>query len=101
MSDDYFRDMMDRAHEEIREERLRTDVDRLESENERLTRERDAAFRMSRCECGPDECCANLVKLHEEIARLRKALETIAGTTDGTDCNEIAEFALSPQESPK
>ena len=36
MSDDYFRDMMDRAHEEIREERLRIEVDRLNSENERL-----------------------------------------------------------------
>lgn len=36
--------------------------------------ERDAAFKMSRCECGPDECCANLVRLHKEIERLQNAL---------------------------
>lgn len=33
------------------------------AEIERLKRERDAAFAMSRCECSPDECCANLVAL--------------------------------------
>jgi hypothetical protein len=36
MSDDDIRDMMDRAHAEIREERLRIEVDRLEAENARL-----------------------------------------------------------------
>lgn len=30
-------------------------------EIERLRRERDAAFSLSRCECGTDECCRNLV----------------------------------------
>lgn len=33
-------------------------------EIELLRKERDAAFAMSRCECGPDECCANLRVLH-------------------------------------
>jgi len=28
--------------------------------------ERDAAFEMSRCECGTDEACANLARLHRE-----------------------------------
>jgi hypothetical protein len=28
--------------------------------------ERDAAFEMSRCECGTDEACANLARLHKE-----------------------------------
>lgn len=32
--------------------------------------------------------------LEAEVARLREALETIAGTTDGTDCNEVAREAL-------
>ena len=41
-------------------------------EIDRLKAERDAAFAMSRCECGPDECCANLVRLHKEIANLRE-----------------------------
>jgi hypothetical protein len=69
MSDDDIHDMMDRAHwAEIREHRLRIEVDRLKADNERLTRERDEVFRMNRCESGPDECYDNLVKLHEEIA---------------------------------
>jgi hypothetical protein len=38
----------------------------------RLEAERDAAFKMSRCECGPEECCANLAKLHAEIATLKE-----------------------------
>ena len=33
---------------------------------ERLTAERDAAFAMSKCECSPDEACANLVRLTAE-----------------------------------
>ena len=62
---------------------LATEYDALKAENERLTRERDEAFRMSRCECGPDECCANLVKLHEDIARLRKALQELVALVRG------------------
>jgi hypothetical protein len=81
MSDDDIHDMMDRAHyAEIGEARLRIAYGGLKAENERLTRERDEAFRMSRCECGPDECCANLVKLHEENARLRGALRYVRRT---------------------
>ena len=57
----------------------------LNSENERLTRERNEAFRMSRCECGPDECCANLVKLHEEIARLNGDVESLLTERRRTD----------------
>ena len=55
----------------------------LKAENARLTRERDEAFRMSRCECGPDECCANLVKLHEENARLAAALQELVALVRG------------------
>lgn len=33
---------------------------------ERLRAERDAAFKMTKCECGPDEACANLVKAWAE-----------------------------------
>lgn len=39
-----------------------------------LRAERDAAFKMSKCECGPDECCANLAKLHNDLAAARKLL---------------------------
>jgi hypothetical protein len=32
----------------------------------RAEQERDAAFAMSKCECGADECCANLARLQQE-----------------------------------
>ena len=86
----------------------------LKAENERLTRERDEAFRMSRCECGPDECCANLVKLHEENARLRDALVNLLDNSpveydfhgkyldkEQGKAIEAARAALSPQETTK
>lgn len=37
--------------------------------------ERDAAFKMSKCECGPDEACANLVKHVANFAAEREAHE--------------------------
>lgn len=45
--------------------------DEAMAEIERLTKERDAAFAMSRCECGTDESCANLVAKDGEIERLQ------------------------------
>jgi hypothetical protein len=42
-----------------------------------LRAERDAAFKISRCECGADECCANLVKLHNELAAARAENESL------------------------
>lgn len=48
--------------------------DEAMAEIERLTNERDAAFAMSRCECGTDEACANLVAKDDEIERLREQL---------------------------
>lgn len=39
-----------------------------------VTKERDEAFKMSRCECGPDECCANLVKHRERLAEAERLL---------------------------
>ena len=51
-----------------------TETDVLRSEVERLREERNAAFLMSRCECGINECCENLVSLHRRIAALEKAL---------------------------
>ena len=86
----------------------------LKAENERLTRERDEAFRMSRCECGPDECCANLVQLHAENARLRDALVNLLDNSpveyafhgqyldkEQGKAIEAARAALSPQETTK
>lgn len=46
----------------------------LERELAEALEERDAAFAMSRCECGTDEACANLARLHAELAEARKAL---------------------------
>lgn len=42
---------------------------------EEMIQQRDAAFEMSRCECGTDEACANLAKLHRELAEARKDAE--------------------------
>jgi len=53
----------------------------LRASLERAEAELDEAFKMSRCECGADECCANLVRACQEtlaaqstIAELRGAL---------------------------
>lgn len=48
--------------------------DEAMAEIERMTNERDAAFAMSRCECGTDEACTNLVAKDDEIERLREQL---------------------------
>lgn len=45
----------------------------LKAENAALRAERDAAFAMSRCECGADEACANLARLRAEKDEMRKA----------------------------
>lgn len=45
--------------------------DEAMAEIDGLTKERDAAFAMSRCECGTDEACANLVAKDGEIERLQ------------------------------
>lgn len=39
-------------------------------------------------------CTEALKAMTAERDALRDALETIAGTTDGTDCNEVARAAL-------
>ena len=44
---------------------------------EALRAERDAAFRMSRCECASDECCANLVKHQQRAERLAGAVRRV------------------------
>jgi hypothetical protein len=45
--------------------------------------QRDAAFAMTRCECGPDECCQNLVRLHKQLAEARAANEALLKTLHG------------------
>jgi len=58
--------------------------DALKEENERLKAERDALFTASKCECGADEACRNMVtaiaraeKAEAEVKRMREALEKI------------------------
>ena len=53
----------------------------LERELAEALEERDAAFAMSRCECGTDEACANLARLHAELAEARKALANACDNT--------------------
>lgn len=45
-----------------------SDVFALLDEIESLKAERDAAFKMSKCECNSDEACSNLAQLHSELA---------------------------------
>lgn len=47
----------------------------LMEENERLKAERDAAFAMSKCECGADEACRNLATA---VARAQAAKQKLA-----------------------
>ena len=42
-----------------------------------MKQQRDVAFAMSKCECEGNECCRNLVKLHDRIAEL-EAIEAAA-----------------------
>lgn len=51
------------------------DWDLLVKANESLREERDAAFKMSKCECGPDEACGNLVRAFADRDRLQAAIE--------------------------
>lgn len=47
-------------------------VDTLKAELEAVKKERDAALKMSLCECAADECCANLVAKDDQIAKVRE-----------------------------
>lgn len=50
------------------------EVDYLTAEVRELREERNAAVNLSRCECGPEELCENLMRLHREIEKLREDL---------------------------
>jgi hypothetical protein len=58
-------------------------IDGLHDRIEQLEKERDAAFALSKCECGTDEACANLVKLHDRIAQLEDQLAMHESLVDG------------------
>jgi hypothetical protein len=58
----------------------------MQREIDRLTAERDAAFAMSRCECGTDEACAELAKLREQLALAESVRAAqVAGLTEGAE----------------
>ena len=61
------------AGKDLSDEHLREAVEQIR----RFRAERDEAFRMSRCECGEDECCANLVKHRDRIQSLENAMLAI------------------------
>ena len=48
-----------------------------EAQIECLTRERNAAFTMSRCECASDEACANIVKVMRERDEARQEAQSL------------------------
>lgn len=73
--------------------RLRREVKAAEARVAELEAQRDAAFAMSKCECGPDEACQNLAKssaritaLEADLGEAERALEPFAkraGKLDG------------------
>lgn len=75
--------------------------DEAMAEIERLTKERDAAFAMSRCECGTDEACANLVAKDKEIERLRaeNAKLTVACATYEAEAAGLREQLAGSDEN--
>jgi hypothetical protein len=75
-ADEFVRGMADDCLDMAeREELLQDFAKNLERELAAMTAERDVAFKMSRCECGTEECCANLVRIQKECAELRKDAE--------------------------
>ena len=56
-----------------RQEAVET-INKLRQDLAAARAERDAAFKMSKCECGADECCANLVRLHDDLAAARDTI---------------------------
>ena len=65
-----------------------------------LERERNAAFAMSKCECGTDEACANLAKLHAELAEARKDAERYKGAYEAAIAF-VDSHAADPDITPK
>ena len=51
------------------------EIDRLRARVAELEAQRDAAFKMSRCECDSDEACRNLAALHWKVAELETEKE--------------------------
>jgi len=75
------------------------EIERLQAENDGLTKERDAAFAMSRCECGTDEACANLVAKDGEIERLRAENAALRRQLEGNGTTLYAVIADIRQKS--
>jgi hypothetical protein len=70
-------------------------LDALREEVARLTKERDAAFAMSRCECSADEACANLVKLQAELAALKAQptdVDALAALSQPDEARDAARY---------
>lgn len=84
-------DLVRRQEDEIRD---------IKAENANLRAERDAAFAMSKCECGADEACANLARLRADMAELRKATieEAAAYHDDLASQHEACEYESSHHE---
>lgn len=61
------------AGKDFSEERLKEAIEQIRQ----LKEQRNEAFKMSRCECGEDECCANLVKHRDRTQALENAMLAI------------------------
>lgn len=73
--------------------------DEAMAEIDGLTKERDAAFAMSRCECGTDEACANLVAKDGEIERLQAENAALRRQLEGNGTTLYAVIADIRQKS--
>jgi len=73
--------------------------DEAMAEIDGLTKERDAAFAMSRCECGTDEACANLVAKDGEIERLQAENATLRQQLAETRGKALDEIGWQPIET--
>lgn len=54
----------------------------LRTRAERAEAELDEAFKMSRCECGADECCANLVRACQETLAAQSTIADLTGQVE-------------------
>ena len=85
-------------------DRLREALDRATTAEAALATaeaERDAAFAMSKCECGAEEACRNIVAAHNEA--LEKAAEVADRLGNGTGLNDTIAYAirsLKTKETP-
>ena len=82
-------------------DRFRDTLQDVRGHYERVCAERDAAFKMSRCECGADEACANLAKLHSERDALRGEVADLKTKLEETLVSAISQASALRQDAAR